>query len=125
MFYVQIIEVIHSDTSEVEYVPFVRLKSQGGGINCSTRMEMGIPVLGCTPCVFTLRLLSFCSSFKRRALFWASCSPGSQALLQEEGADGLNPYYEVEDKIPCISGDCSSPVAVGRKGECCCFCAVS
>ena len=68
MFSIQSVDMIYSDTSELEYVPFFRLKSHRGGIDCSTRMEVGVPALGCTPYAVTLKSLPFWSSFNRMAL---------------------------------------------------------
>lgn len=76
---------IHSDASEVEYVPFFRLKSHRGGTDCNTRMEVGVPVLGCTPCAITLKSLPFWSSFNRMALSCGFLQPRESGLPPRGG----------------------------------------
>lgn len=43
MFSIWSIDMLHSGSSEVECVPFFRLKAHRGGIDCSTRMAVGAP----------------------------------------------------------------------------------
>lgn len=54
---------------------FFRLKSHRGGIDCSTRMEVGVPEIGCTPCASTLKSLPFWYLFNRMALSWGFLQP--------------------------------------------------
>lgn len=68
VFSIHSIDMIHSETSEVEYIPLFGLKLHRGGNDCSTRMEVGVPALGCIPCVVPLKSLPFWFSFNRMAL---------------------------------------------------------